>query len=673
MASVYVFHFLLFSHLMLLLSASENEHGNKVECPPSFHCGHLGNITFPFTVTESPHCGLFVISNCDNINPSKPKNIQLENNGKLFWVIRLIHNPPTSANITIQIRDYSFYNLLESKSCEAFSNNYTLPTKFPFGSISISYSQTMFKCNRSLHVKPPKDVHSYTNCSDYDLYYKPSLNRNDRSLSSLGACTMVTLPIKDVADAEDPFTFITSDIITKVQLSHECANCYYLKRGQCHLDNSQKFRCNNATAKNGLRPKVKLAVGLGVGVLGILIIGLLLILILYKRKHATSGEDFHSRNSYFDSPSNLHLESGGVYFEVPIFSYKDLKEATNNFDHTKELGDGGFGTVYHGKLQDGREVAVKRLYEHNYRRVEQFMNEVQILTRLRHTNLVSLYGCTSKHSRQLLLVYEYISNGTIACHLHGGLAKPGLLPWSIRMKIAIETAAALAYLHASDIIHRDVKTNNILLTKNFCVKVADFGLSRLFPTDVTHVSTAPQGTPGYVDPEYHQCYQLTSKSDVYSFGVVLIELISSKPAVDINRSKEEINLSNLAIKKIQQSAISELVDPSLGFCSDNEVKRKIVSVAELAFQCLQRDKELRPSMDEVLNELRKIEAGEDEQEVVEGADAPVAGDSLSIVHTRSTSAEWDEVGLLKNMKQPSSPNTVTDKWESKCTTPNVSG
>ncbi|CAL0316409.1 unnamed protein product [Lupinus luteus] len=673
MASVYVFHFLLFSHLMLLLLASEDQYGNQVQCPPSFHCGHLDNITFPFTVTQHPHCGLFVISNCDINDPSKPKNIQLENNGKLFWVISLVHNPPTSPNITLEIRDYSLYNLLESRSCEVFSNNYTLPTKFPFGSISIDYSQTMFKCNRSLHVKPPKDVHNYTRCSDYDLYYKPLLNRNDKSLSSLVACTMVTLPIKDVADAGDPFTFITSDIITEVRLSDECAKCYYVKRGQCHLDSSQKFSCINATEKKGSRLKVKLGIGLGVGVLGILIIGLSVILILYKRKHAASGEDFHSRNSYSDSPSNLHLESGGVYFEVPIFSYKDLKEATNNFDHTKEIGDGGFGTVYYGKLRDGREVAVKRLYEHNCRRVEQFMNEVQILTRLRHTNLVSLYGCTSKHSHELLLVYEYISNGTVACHLHGGLAKPGLLPWSIRMKIAIETAAALAYLHASDIIHRDVKTNNILLTKNFCVKVADFGLSRQFPTHVTHVSTAPQGTPGYVDPEYHQCYQLTSKSDVYSFGVVLIELISSKPAVDINRSKEEINLSNLAIKKIQESAISELVDPSLCFASDNEVKRKIVSVAELAFQCLQSDKEFRPSMDEVLNELTKIQAGNDEQEVAQEAYAPVAGDSLSIVHTRSTSPEWDEVGLLKNMKQPSSPNTVTDKWESKCTTPNVSG
>lgn len=134
-----------------------------------------------------------------------------------------------------------------------------------------------------------------------------------------------------------------------------------------------------------------------------------------------------------------------------------------------------------GKLEDGREVAVKKLYDHNYRRVEQFMNEIDILTRLRHQNLVSLYGCTSRHSRELLLVYEYIPNGTVSCHLHGHHASSAPpLPWHVRLKIAIETASALAYLHASDTIHRDVKTNNILLDSNFTVKVADFGFSRLY-------------------------------------------------------------------------------------------------------------------------------------------------------------------------------------------------
>lgn len=209
-----------------------------------------------------------------------------------------------------------------------------------------------------------------------------------------------------------------------------------------------------------------------------------------------------------------------------------------------------------------------------------------------------------------MLVYEYIPNGTVADHLHGPRASERGLTWPVRMNIAIETAGALAYLHAVEIIHRDVKTNNILLDNSFHVKVADFGLSRLYPLEVTHVSTVPQGTPGYVDPVYHQCYKLTDKSDVYSFGVVLVELISSKPAVDMNRSHSEINLANMALNRIQNHGVEQLVDPELGYESDEETKRTVDLVAELAFQCLQLERDLRPSIKEVVEALNRIKNGD---------------------------------------------------------------
>lgn len=365
--------------------------------------------------------------------------------------------------------------------------------------------------------------------------------------------------------------------------------------------------------------------------------------------------------AYFSSKDKSRdLEDASV-FGVPVFSYTELQDATHNFDASQELGDGGFGTVYYGKLRDGREVAVKRLYEHNYKRVQQFMNEVDILTRLRHKHLVSLYGCTSRRSRELLLVYEYISNGTIADHLHGELVKTNPLTWPIRMKIAVETASALVYLHASEIIHRDVKTNNILLDQNFCVKVADFGLSRLLPNNATHVSTAPQGTPGYVDPEYHQCYQLTDKSDVYSFGVVLIELISSMPAIDISRSRDEISLANMAINRIQKCALDELIDPFLRSNSDTERMTKLV--AELAFRCLQFDSDSRPTMIEVLEVLKGIQGDEIEN----------MGELKSCIKPPA-SPEIEDVGLLKG-RITASPISVTAKWHSTSSglnTPNTS-
>ncbi|XP_054808472.1 LEAF RUST 10 DISEASE-RESISTANCE LOCUS RECEPTOR-LIKE PROTEIN KINASE-like 1.1 [Prosopis cineraria] len=303
------------------------------------------------------------------------------------------------------------------------------------------------------------------------------------------------------------------------------------------------------------------------------------------------------------------------------------------------------------------------------------MTEVEILTCLRHKNLVSLYGCTSRQSRELLLVYEYIPNGTLASHLRSHSTKPTLLAWPTRIKIAIETASALAYLHASGIIHRDVKTNNILLDNNLCVKAADFGLSRLFPEDISHVSTAPQGRPGYLDPKYHFCFRLTNNSDVYSFGVVLIELISSLPVVDMGRNNCEITLGSLAVRKIQRNEFEELVDPCLGIEKDSELKRKVTAMGELAFQCLQIKSEMRPSIDEVLDILREIEREKkDSKDAKEDNDNGGSGISKNKAGIDAAQPMMASITLNQAtfFKSSSSPNNVTEKWTSESTNPNLS-
>ncbi|URE09320.1 serine threonine-protein kinase [Musa troglodytarum] len=433
--------------------------------------------------------------------------------------------------------------------------------------------------------------------------------------------------------------------------------------GVCgYISSNPTCFCSDGSATDGSCDKGShtkgIIIGVSVGVVG-LVMAIFLGLFLYRRKKRNQPVLLSRRASSEPISSKKDPELGNEHYGTQVFEYEELQEATDGFNASNEVGDGGFGTVYKGKLRDGRTVAIKRLYENNLRRVEQFMTEVHILSSLRHHNLVSLYGCTSRHSRELLLVYEFVPNGTVADHLHGPRAGEEGLSWPVRMSIAIETALALTYLHAvtPPIIHRDVKTNNILLDSGFRVKVADFGLSRLFPLNVTHVSTVPQGTPGYVDPEYHRCYQLTDKSDVYSFGVVLVELIASKPAVDITRPRHEINLAKMAINKIQNEELDQLVDPRLWRQSNSEVIWMIRQVAEVAFGCLQEERDMRPTMKEVLEALRGIEGkGSNRKKGAEADDATAKDDDCSLLRERP----------------PHSPDTVTAQWESRLTTPKAS-
>uniref|UniRef100_A0A5B7A4M1 Protein kinase domain-containing protein n=1 Tax=Davidia involucrata TaxID=16924 RepID=A0A5B7A4M1_DAVIN len=617
----------LFHLVVVLLHLAEAENISQQRCPLSFECGIHGPISFPFTNTTYPECGLGTVY-CDH--EPFPK---IQFGGKQYDVIS-----PLLAHI-ITLHDPELQHQIKAKNCDSF-NNLSLPY-VPSNSFRIFPNLTLFKCTK---FAPELDEQTdenfsgyqhYTNCLNYTLYYKyplPPLPPLPPHLPPNCSAIQMPMPMPQFhpyRNADDLFELLAADFSLELNVSDACNMCHH-RGGRC-LHENYIFRCVNTKGTTNL------GLILGTAIPGsVILVVCLLIFIIWRRKKWNSSY-FFSRNTSSDPSSRADIEGGIVFFGVPVFPYTELEEATKNFDPSKELGDGGFGIVYYGKLRDGREVAVKRLYEKNYKQVEQFMNEIEILTCLRHRNLVTLYGCTSRHSRELLLVYEYIPNGTVADHIHGDPAKSGPLTWPIRMNIAIETACALAYLHASDIIHRDVKTNNILLDNNFCVKVADFGLSRLCPINASHISTAPQGTPGYMDPEYHECYQLTDKSDVYSLGVVLIELISSMPAVDISRHWDEINLADLAINRIQNGALNQLVDLSLGFESDAVVERMITSVAELAFRCLQREKELRPAMNEVLEALKEIR-GEEYQE-------------------EKTREVIDDVGALKSFRPPPPPNS----------------
>ncbi|KAL5571298.1 hypothetical protein UlMin_020895, partial [Ulmus minor] len=643
-------------------------------CNQTFNCGSLRNISYPFSGGDRPsYCGPpeFRLSCVDN-------SPELTVDSLSYQVLEL---DPVFQTLSLARLD------LWNESCPKDFRNTTIDYGvFSYGAGNSDLTM-FYKCNASvLSMTPANWFHCDTNGSSNDSYFLVGPIPFDPILNIIQCNESIRVPIleESALDLTNNRSLLGEALMLGFNVSYsipdddQCSKC--LDSGeQCGFDsNSNESICicgDQPCPESDGNGKGSLPTGTGLSIAGACILGIGIGLYVFflinrrKKKRAllaqskdlpptpssksliTPSTNFsQSIPSYPSSKSDI--EKGSFYFGVQVFSYSELEEATDNFDASRELGEGGFGTVYYGKLHDGRVVAVKRLFENNFKRVEQFMNEVEILTRLGHKNLVKLYGCTSRRSRELLLVYEFIPNGTVADHLHGKKnSSDGFLSWPVRLSIAIETADALAYLHRSEIIHRDVKTNNILLDNEFQVKVADFGLSRLFPTDVTHVSTAPQGTPGYVDPEYYQCYQLTSKSDVYSFGVVLIELISSLPAVDTNRHRHDINLANMAINKIQNHALNELVDPSLGFDKDYNVRRMATAVAELAFRCLQQEKDMRPTMDEVVAALKAIQNQE------------FGSQTAEVVDIRS-----DDVGLLKNMPPPFSPDSIVNaKWVSSST------
>ncbi|XP_041001191.1 wall-associated receptor kinase-like 14 [Juglans microcarpa x Juglans regia] len=291
---------------------------------------------------------------------------------------------------------------------------------------------------------------------------------------------------------------------------------------------------------------------------------------------------------------------------VPLYPYREVERATNNFSDGQRLGTGAFGTVYAGKLQNDEWVAIKKIKYRDTNSIDQVLNEIKLLSSVSHPNLVRLLGCCIEDGEQIL-VYEFMPNGTLSEHLQRERGK--VLPWTVRLTIAAETAHAITYLHSAmnpPIYHRDIKSSNILLDHSFKSKVADFGLSRLGMTEISHISTAPQGTPGYVDPQYHQNFHLTDKSDVYSFGVVLIEIITALKVVDFARPPSEVNLAALAIDRIGRGCVDEIIDPFLEPNRDAWTLYSVHKVAELAFRCLAFHSDTRPSMMEVAEELEHI-------------------------------------------------------------------
>ncbi|XP_057855630.2 cysteine-rich receptor-like protein kinase 2 [Cryptomeria japonica] len=363
----------------------------------------------------------------------------------------------------------------------------------------------------------------------------------------------------------------------------------------CYLRyDSKPFYPSNATIElahflSTGKKKVSSAVWIIIGVVGgVFLLGLLTYLHVFRKQKQADIE-------------------GATELRGPEdFDFKILKKATNNFDQANKLGQGGFGEVFKGTLKNGKVVAVKKLtLGRSVHPISEFESEVKLISNVHHRNLVRLLGCCRK-GQERLLIYEYMPNSSLDRILFGKNKR--LLSWKERFNIILGTARGLAYLHEEFhvcIIHRDIKSSNILLDDNFQAKIADFGLARLFPNDKTHISTRFAGTLGYTAPEYAGQGKLTEKADTYSFGVVVLEIISGRKSIDLKQLPHMQYLIQWVWSLYEDNKILEVVESEKEMEGYSE--EEVLKVINLALLCIQVSAKHRPSMSEVVTLLSKDE------------------------------------------------------------------
>lgn len=367
-------------------------------------------------------------------------------------------------------------------------------------------------------------------------------------------------------------------------------------QGSLETSNSE-----TGSSKTNSRSKIILIAGLSGGICIVLVVVSALFFVCRRRRKLAAVGHSKEDNFVMNQTGDKNSNSLAV-FSTSTFGYRypftAIEEATNNFSEDLIIGTGGFGKVYKGIFRDGTKVAVKRGQSKSQQGLTEFRTEIEMLSQFRHRHLVSLIGYCDERN-EMIIIYEFMENGTLKSHLY--CSDRPVLSWKQRLEICIGSAKGLHYLHTGStraIIHRDVKSANILLDENLMAKVADFGLSKTGPEiDQTHVSTAVKGSFGYLDPEYLTRQQLTEKSDVYSFGVVMLEILCGRAVIDPSLPREKVNLVEWAMKWRERGRIQETIDPHLVAQASEESLWKFVEIAE---KCLAQCGLDRPQMGDVL-------------------------------------------------------------------------
>ncbi|CAL9013275.1 unnamed protein product [Prunus brigantina] len=397
------------------------------------------------------------------------------------------------------------------------------------------------------------------------------------------------------------------------------------------------------SSQSPLLINISLGIGIGLGLLLVVIGAWWLQKVIKKRKAIKRKENFFKQNGGI--LLEQQLSSGEVNVQkAKLFKSEELEKATDQFNVDRILGHGGQGTVYKGMLADGTILAVKKSKNiASGGKVRQFINEIVILSQINHRNVVKLLGCCLE-TEVPLLVYEYIPNGTLNQYIHDQ-NEEFPLTWEMRLRIALEIAGALSYLHSAasfPIYHRDIKSTNILLDGKYRARIADFGSSRSVSVDQTHLTTLVHGTFGYLDPEYFQSSKFTDKSDVYSFGVVLVELLTGQKAVSLTSSQEARGLVSYFNHSMEENNVLDIFDAQV---KEEGAPEETLAVANLAKRCLDMNGKRRPTMKEVAVELEGIQKASDVQLNLKAAEhvpnVVIGHWDDAVTSTDSTGSGWD--------------------------------
>ncbi|XP_024030992.1 wall-associated receptor kinase-like 1 [Morus notabilis] len=374
------------------------------------------------------------------------------------------------------------------------------------------------------------------------------------------------------------------------------------RNGYLTDESSEGFHCISDDGKSiPVKLVTLLGIGIGFALLCLFLSGYFLYQCLKKRRMRIRKERLFKQNGGLLLQEKLSSLGNGE--KAKLFTSEELQRATDNYNQSRFLGEGGYGTVYKGMLTDGSIVAIKKSRAIDRKQIEQFVNEVAILSRINHRNIVKLLGCCLE-TETPMLVYEFIPNGTLFHQIHNKDPESSL-SWENRLSIASDVAEALAYMHSSasmPIFHRDIKSSNILLDEKYNAKVSDFGTSRSVPDDRTHLTTAVQGTFGYMDPEYFRSSKFTDKSDVYSYGVTLVELLTGENPFSFAKDEAK-NLVTTFISLTGENQLFQIIDPRV---ASEARKEDIRAIAELATRCLKLNGKKRPTMREVYLELEGV-------------------------------------------------------------------